>query len=286
MGALALGAQRLLPALQQIYTGWATLKSHSAAIKSVVTMLNLPVNDKQSRIPMPFTKNICFESVSFMYDDTSPEVLNSLNVEFKVGERVGIIGTTGSGKSTLVDMLMGLLKPTSGRILVDNQDIHDLQDPVKLDKCRLNIAHVPQTIYLSDSTIAENIAFGVPWDSIDMDRVRFAAKKAQIDHYINSCTNGYLSLVGESGIRLSGGQRQRIGIARALYKKASVLVFDEATSALDNTTENNFINSLNSLNNDMLIVMIAHRLSTVENCDRIIQLEKGRIVMITLPMLS
>ena len=170
---------------------------------------------------------------------------------------------------------MGLLAPTAGRVLVDGMDLHDPAHPERLAAWRATIAHVPQSIYLADSSIAENIAFGVPRDKIDMDRVRMAASQAQIASFIEASLEGYDSFVGERGIRLSGGQRQRIGIARALYKKASVLVLDEATSALDTATEQALMDAVNSLSKELTVVMIAHRLSTVQRCDRVIKLERG-----------
>jgi ATP-binding cassette subfamily B protein len=172
---------------------------------------------------------------------------------------------------------MGLLEPSQGRILVDGADLHDPAHPERLAAWRAAIAHVPQSIYLADSSIAENIAFGVPKGQIDLERVRQAAEQAQIASFIEASPEGYQSFVGERGIRLSGGQRQRIGIARALYKKASVLVFDEATSALDTGTEEAVMAAVEGLSKELTIVLIAHRLSTVERCDRVIRLADGLV---------
>lgn len=174
---------------------------------------------------------------------------------------------------------MGLLAPTSGHISVDGQDLYDLTDVHRLRAWRATIAHVPQSIYLADSSIAENIAFGIEAKNIDLDRVRIAAKQAQIDTFIESTSQGYASFVGERGIRLSGGQRQRIGIARALYKKAQVMVFDEATSALDTETELAVMEAIQGLSRDLTIVLIAHRLSTVSQCDRVIRLANGAAIV-------
>jgi ATP-binding cassette subfamily B protein len=206
-----------------------------------------------------------------------PEVLQGIDLEIRRGGRIGIIGSTGSGKSTTLDLLMGLLLPSAGRILVDGEDLHDPEHPERLSAWRASIAHVPQSIYLADSSIAENIAFGLPIDQIDMLKVRLAAEQAQLSGFIESSPSGYSSFVGERGIRLSGGQRQRIGIARALYKRCQVLVFDEATSALDNQTEVDVMEAIEGLSKDLTIVMIAHRLSTVQRCDRVIRLEQGQI---------
>jgi ATP-binding cassette subfamily B protein len=188
-----------------------------------------------------------------------------------------LIGSTGSGKSTTVDVLMGLLEPTSGKILVDGEDLHDPEHPERLVAWRASIAHVPQCVYLADSSIAENIAFGVPRQHIDLALVKRAAVQAQIASFIESNPESYQSFVGERGIRLSGGQRQRIGIARALYKKGRVLVLDEATSALDTRTEETVMKAINELSESLTVIMIAHRLSTVESCDRVIRLEEGAV---------
>ena len=183
----------------------------------------------------------------------------------------------------MIDLLMGLLVPSSGRLLVDGIDLHDPLFPERILSWRSSIAHVPQNIYLADSSIAENIAFGVPRDQIDMQRVIQAATYAQIDSYITSNSDGYSSFVGERGIRLSGGQRQRIGIARALYKNSKILVLDEATSALDNLTETSLMRCINSFSSSLTVIMIAHRLSTLSSCDRIIELRNGSIFNISKP---
>ena len=170
---------------------------------------------------------------------------------------------------------MGLLAPTAGQVLVDGEALHDPSHPERLLAWRAAIAHVPQTIYLADSSIAENIAFGVPLKDIDLARVKQAAAQAQIASFIDTSPEGYGSFVGERGIRLSGGQRQRIGVARALYKQARVLVFDEATSALDTDTEAEVMDAIDQLSRELTIVMIAHRLSTIQRCDRLIRLSGG-----------
>ena len=184
------------------------------------------------------------------------------------------MGPTGSGKSTTLDLLMGLLSPSSGQISVDNIPL--------VGKARLewqkNIAHVPQDLYLLDATFVENIAFCVPPNEIDLEKVKKAAKSAHIHDFIVDSQDGYQGLVGERGIQLSGGQRQRVGIARALYKDSSVLVFDEATSALDTDTETAVMSSIEKINRDITIIMIAHRTSTLKHCDHIYRLEHGKIV--------
>lgn len=278
LGALALGSQRLLPALQQIYRGWANLSSWSASVNAVLQLLEQPLPKQQNSCePLVFRRNIKLKGVHLRYSPELPAVLQYLDLQIERGERIGLIGSTGSGKSTMVDLLMGLLPPSVGRLLVDGVDLHDPQNARLLVGWRAAVAHVPQNIYLADSSIAENIAFGVPKHLIDLARVKLAAEQAQIAGFIESNSEGYDSFVGERGIRLSGGQRQRIGIARALYKQASVIILDEATSALDTTTENAVMEALEGLSRNLTLLMIAHRLSTVQRCDRVIRLESGMI---------
>ncbi len=278
LGTMALGAQRLLPALQQIYGSWSTLTALTAPMQGVLAMLNQPLQPDVSGVePLPLTQSIRLQNVDFRYSQDQQYVLQGLDLEILRGERIGLIGSTGGGKSTTVDLLMGLLVPTAGRVLVDGADLHDPAYPERLVAWRSSIAHVPQSVYLADSSFAENIAFGVPTDQINLGQVRKAASQAQISTFIESNAEGYDSYVGERGIRLSGGQRQRIGIARALYKQASVLVFDEATSALDSRTETAVIDAINGLSDSLTVIMIAHRLSTLENCDRVIRLAQGYV---------
>ena len=198
-----------------------------------------------------------------------PYTLNNINFKIKKGARIAIIGPTGSGKSTVADLIMGLLQPSEGSILIDGKFLSK-----KYYKFwRNSIAHVPQDVYLVDASFTENIAFGV--DVIDMERVIWASEKAQISDFINECKEGYKTFVGEKGVSLSGGQKQRIAIARALYKKSSILVFDEATSALDDNTEMSVVSSIESLGRDITTITIAHRLSTVAKCDWVYKLNNG-----------
>lgn len=277
LAALALGAQRLLPALQQSYNSWSTIAGCEASLADILELLDQPLPEDSLLglvTPLQFHTSIKFDSVSFRYSSGGPLVVDGLNMVIPKGSRVGFVGTTGSGKSTLIDLLMGLLTPTEGQLIVDDQPIIG----GNAQKWQKNIAHVPQSIYLADTTLAENIAFGVPSKNINMERVKLAARQAQIAEFIEAGDDGYDALVGERGIRLSGGQRQRIGIARALYKQANVLVFDEATSALDNTTEQSVMNAIESLNRELTILMIAHRISTIKSCDIIFEVERGRII--------
>ena len=282
LGSLALGAQKLLPALQQIYNNWSILKANSDDLRRVLYLLNQQIETVNTFSEMTFQKSITFDCVSFQYDE-SLDVLKGLNFKISRGECIGLVGTTGSGKSTLVDILMGLLSPTSGRILVDNLNLFEAPNTSNLSAWRSKISHVPQTIFLSDSSISENIAFGVCTKDIDIDKVKYVAGLAQISDFIESLPHGYSSNIGERGVRLSGGQRQRLGIARALYGDSEILVLDEATSALDQQTENLVMDAVNNLSRQMTIIMIAHRLSTLQRCDRIIKIENGALIKIGSP---
>ncbi len=275
LGAFALGAQRLLPGLQQIYFSWSVINGHHAVLADVVTWLAIgdreTKQEQNSVTNMDFRKNIELHSINFCYACTSKEVLSNISLTIPQGSRIGFIGETGSGKSTLFDVIMGLLVPTKGELRVDGRKI----DPSNMKAWQKNIAHVSQTIFLSDGSLLENIAFGVPVENIDKQQVEKAAKLAQIHDFIETLPSGYHTLVGERGVRLSGGQRQRIGIARALYKEASVLVLDEATSALDDVTDKAVMAAIDSLDDSLTVLMIAHRLSTLAECDRVVELSQG-----------
>jgi len=287
LGALALGAQRLLPALQQAYSSYSTLKGSYSSFFDVLKLLDQPLpqyalqTDRLKQTPqILFEREVCLTNLSFRYMANSvkntPWVLKNINLSIPKGGRIGFMGVTGSGKSTLLDIVMGLLPPTTGRLEVDGKEITNENRRA----WQAHIAHVPQNIYLSDSTIEENIAFGISKDKINHQQVEKAAKQAQIAELIEGWQEGYQTFVGERGIRLSGGQRQRIGIARALYKQANVLIFDEATSALDNETEQSVMGAIEGLRRDLTILIIAHRLTTLKGCDQIVKLEKNNIVNI------
>jgi ABC-type multidrug transport system fused ATPase/permease subunit len=279
-GAFALGAQRLLPAVQVIYGSWSGIRGCTADFHCLLELLSQPLPSALSpERPFSFRDRISLTNIFFRYHRDSEFVLRGLSLTIRKGERIGIIGSTGSGKSTTMDILLGLLPPTTGTICIDGHDLWNPAQPTLQSSWMSAVAHVPQNIFLTDASIAENIAFGVPQQNINMERVVKAAQHANISDYIDSCKHGYKSFVGERGIRLSGGQRQRIGIARALYKDAKILVLDEATSALDNDTEASVIDTIESLGNDLTIIMIAHRLSTLSRCDRIIRLSHGVAVV-------
>ena len=271
LGALALGAQRLLPILQQAYQAWSSIQGQRASLQDALDLLDQPLPgyaSESSPQPMSFQREISFHQLGFKYSVNSPWVLKRLDLSIPKGGRIGFIGETGSGKSTLLDIVMGLLMPTEGCMKIDGKTITVANHRA----WQAHIAHVPQMIFLADASIEENIAFGVPKDRIDLGKVKLAAQQAQISQVIEGWDNGYHTMVGERGIRLSGGQRQRIGIARALYKEADVIIFDEATSALDGETELAVMESIEGLNKNLTILIIAHRTSTLKNCTQIVKL--------------
>lgn len=271
LGALALGAQRLLPMVQQTYSAWASIYGSQAQLKETLLLLDQPLPDHAAThnlVPLHFYRGLSLERIGFRYTSKSPWILKELNLFIPKGSRLGVMGATGSGKSTLLDIIMGLLTPAEGCLKIDDTVITE----ANRRSWQSTIAHVPQSIFLTDSTVAENIAFGIPLIDIDMDRVRHAADQAQIAEVIESWPEKYKTNVGERGIKLSGGQRQRIGIARALYKCAEVIVFDEATSALDSHTEDAVMTAIQNLGNDLTLIIIAHRLTTLNVCDQVIEI--------------
>ena len=271
LGALALGAQRLLPVMQQSYAAWTSIQGFQVSLQDTLDLLDQPLPDYANQPavkPLPFQQQIKLNQLSFRYSPQTAWVLRNLDLNIAKGSRIGIIGATGSGKSTLLDIVMGLLRPSEGSIEIDGQLV-----TIENNRAwQAHIAHVPQDIFLADSTIEENIAFSIPKDQIDHERVRQAAQQAQIADSIDTWPKQYQTFVGERGVRLSGGQRQRIGIARALYKQADVIIFDEATSALDNETEQGVMQAIEGLSTELTILIIAHRLSTLRNCTQIVEL--------------
>jgi ABC-type multidrug transport system fused ATPase/permease subunit len=280
LGALALGAQRLLPLLQQVYVGWSNVAGHSSVLSQVLELLRLPVDKEpsvQAVAPLPLRRSISVQDMSFRYLNRRAPAIDDLSFDIPAGQMVALIGKTGSGKSTLADLLMGLIEPSAGCITVDGVPL----TRENRRRWQQSIAHVPQAIFLADTSIARNIALGVPADRVDMDRVEEASRKALLDEFVSTLPEGYSTFVGERGIRLSGGQRQRLGIARAIYKHAPVLVLDEATSALDDATEAAVMEALDRLGEEgRTIIMIAHRLSTISRADQVVRLDDGKLAEI------
>jgi ATP-binding cassette subfamily B protein len=279
LGTLVLGLNRLLPSLQQCYSCWAFAKSNNASLKETINTLEMQVvkHYLQPRPNhLPLNKELQLENVWFRYSPDLDWVLRDVNLTIPVNTTVGFFGGSGCGKSTTADLILGLMTPQKGKVLVDGIPIDSEE---KQWSWQQNVANVPQSIYLSDTSIAENIAFGVEPSEIDMELVKESALLAQVDRFIEELPQSYAELVGERGIRLSGGQRQRIGIARALYKRSSVIIFDEATSALDNETEQEVMEAIYNLNEKVTIIIIAHRLSTLKHCSQVFEFKQGQIVV-------
>ena len=279
LGAIAMGAQRLLPVLQAIYSSVSNIDGSRHSLQEVLDLLSqtLPNYAEQPpAIPMSFKKEIRLNNLSFRYGENIPMVLNRINLTLTKGKSIGFIGVTGSGKSTLLDIIMGLLSPTEGVLTVDGVVL----TMNNIRNWQANIAHVSQEVYLSDSTIEENIAFSQHKNNIDFSLVKQSANRACIAELIESWPEQYKTVIGERGVRLSGGQIQRIGIARALYRQASILVFDEATSALDSKTEKLVMDSIKDLGKNITVLIIAHRVTTLKDCDQVVELGDSKIIRI------
>jgi len=276
LGALALGAQKLLPIMQQAYAAWSSISGSKKFLQDILHYLDQPIpenHNSNNLSKISFNHSILLKGISFNYNQNSEQVLSNNNLRIEKGSRVGFVGETGSGKSTLLDIVMGLLIPTKGVVEIDGVVINSSNK----QQWQNHIAHVPQFIFLTDSSIESNIAFGVPENQIDFALVRNVARLAQLDATIEKLPMKYKAIVGERGVKLSGGQRQRIGIARALYKNADVLIFDEATSSLDDKTEKAVMDEINKLSKKMTILIIAHRLSTLDKCDTVVEINSGML---------
>lgn len=272
----AFAAYRLIPALQYIHGSLSQIRFSTPALEVLHKDLmesKLPKQCRQLDSPLLVNSTIQLCNINFSYPNSEQAALHEINLTIPAHSIVALVGHTGSGKTTLADLIIGLLDPQKGELMVDGKVI----DQSNRSNWQKSIGYVPQQIYLADTSISENIAFGINADDIDNKAVEQASKIANIHDFISELPNGFATVVGERGVRLSGGQRQRIGLARALYKKPKLLVLDEATSALDNVTEEVVIDAINNLGNDATIILIAHRLSTIQRCDRIYVLEGGRI---------
>ena len=293
LGMYSFAGYRLMPALQQIFQAITAVRFHSAALESMLNDLEsdqgviehsdfvsiqtpaVSVVRPAAVEPMGLRQRLELRGIRFSYPNSDRSAVDGVSLEIPANAAVGFVGATGSGKTTLIDVILGLLRPQEGEIVVDGVVINE----ANLRAWQKSIGYVPQHIFLTDSSVAENIAFGVPKDEIDMQAVRHAASIAQIDDFVmKELPDGYSTVVGERGVRLSGGQRQRIGIARALYRDPDVIVFDEATSALDNATERDVMEAIKSLLGKKTILMVAHRITTLAECDVIYMLRKGRVV--------
>jgi len=279
LGAIALGAHRLLPLIQQVYRGWSSASGYLSVVGQTAALLRLPVDsgtrDRETVPPLRLREAISLANVGYTYPGRRRPALEGISFDIPAGSAVALVGATGSGKSTLADLLMGLLEPADGEIRIDGTPLK----PNITRRWQRSIAHVPQAIFLADASIAGNIALAAPDDEIGLDRLVEASKTAQLHDFVMSLPDGYDTFVGERGIRLSGGQRQRLGIARAIYKNAPVLVLDEATSALDEATEAAVMDALHRVRAEgrTTIIIIAHRLSTISRCDRVVRLHEGRV---------
>jgi len=278
LSVYALAGFKLLPAFQQAYTGLSQIRGNLAAFDAVRDDLRASsLTVAKSSVPtgerLAPRSEIRFDDVVFSYPGTEEPALKNLNIAIPANKVTGLVGASGSGKSTAIDLLLGLIEPQQGKVLVDGQ-------PVTKDNCRQwqnSLGFVPQSIFLSDSSITENIAFGLPPENVDEDKVKRAATMAHLDELLEQLPDGLATRVGERGVQLSGGQKQRIGIARALYHDADVLVLDEATSALDGITEKLIMDAIHDFAGKKTIIMIAHRLATVRQCDSLYLLEQGRV---------
>ena len=275
----ALAGNRLVPIFQQFFAAAITIKYHTKAVESLDLDLAYlrssgfrPQNNQDEKFT--FNKQIELDNLSFKYPGSDQPTLNKVSLSIPRNQSIGLVGRTGAGKTTLVDLILGLFPPTQGLISIDGIRLNESNDR-NWRKC---VGYVPQNVFLTNASIIHNIAFGVPEHQIDQSAVFHAAKMAQAEEFINKLPEGYDTIVGERGIKLSGGQRQRLGIARALYHNPSVLVFDEATSALDGLTEDAVMEAIKTLSAERTIILIAHRLRTVQACDRIIMLEAGSII--------
>ncbi|CAE19698.1 ABC transporter [Prochlorococcus marinus subsp. pastoris str. CCMP1986] len=280
LGTFAIGCQKLLPSLQTIFRMLSNLRGFKYQIIEAINILSTNKDNKQNihRENIKFDKHISLNKISFKYPNTEKIILNDINFKLRKGECIGIKGTSGAGKSTFADIIMTLLTPNSGEYFVDNFNILEGNLKENIFKWRKSIAHVPQEIFIADTTIAENIAFGLSKGEIDYKKIISCCRQSKLLDFINSLPNQFETIVGENGSLLSGGQRQRIAIARALYKDAQILILDEATSSLDNETENSVIESIKNIKGKVTIIFITHRLSTLNICDRIIEFKNGKLL--------
>ena len=268
---------RLMPSLQQLYAASTSITFIGPALDKLTEDFKSlkPFGENQQQDVLSFNKTISLKSINYNYPNTSRTALNNINLSIPIKSTVGLVGTTGSGKTTILDIILGLLEPQKGTLEVDEKVITKKNSR----SWQQNIGYVPQHIFLADETVATNIAFGIEFKDIDYDAVEKASKMASLHEFVtNELPKQYQTTIGERGVKLSGGQRQRIGIARALYHNPKVLILDEATSALDSQTEKAVMDAVHKFGKDITIILVAHRLNTVKNCDIIFKLEKGKLI--------
>jgi len=275
LGIFVMAAFRIMPSANRIIGNMQSLRYSIPVINRIYDEMLLPVrvNTHNEESQQKLTNNIHIKDVDFLYLASPNPAIHAVNIHINDGSIVGFIGSSGAGKSTLIDVILGLLEPTKGQVLVNEVDIQN-----NMRSWQNRIGYVPQSIYLTDDTLKNNIAFGIPEGEIDIQSINDAISQSQLKEFVEDLPQGIETMVGENGVRLSGGQRQRIGIARALYHHPSVLVLDEATSALDSITESEVMNTIESLHGNKTIIIIAHRMSTLKNCDHIYKLRNGIII--------
>jgi ABC-type multidrug transport system fused ATPase/permease subunit len=274
VGLFAATSFKVLPSINKLVNSRQTLKVSRSTIETIHDDLDLVINTNPTSQNLNFQfKGIEVKKLTFKYEQSGQLVLSDINLKILSGEAVGFVGQSGSGKSTLIDIMLGLLDPLSGSVFVNENSIREMKND-----WQKTIGYIPQTIFLMDDSLRRNIAIGIADAEIDEVAIVEALKSAQLEEFVASLPEGLDTVVGERGVRLSGGQRQRIGIARALYHRPSVLVLDEATSSLDTETEHGVMQAVQALQGDKTVIIVAHRLSTVEYCDRLYRLDAGRIV--------
>jgi ATP-binding cassette subfamily B protein len=279
LAAISIGAQKILPLINNLYLNFSVFKGNVYQINDIINLLNKYKEKEKIKLLIKekkiiFKNLISFNNVYFNYENKKKFILEDVSLEIKKSSKVGIIGKSGEGKSTFLDLFMGLLVPKRGTICIDGINL----SPETLSSWQSKISHVPQKLFLSDGSFLENIAFGQPVKDIDLKKVELASIKAQLHNFVISLKNGYHEQIGERGIKLSGGQIQRVGLARSLYKNSEIIIFDEATNSLDSETENLVLKELYNLDKNLTIIIVAHRLNTLSKCDIIFEIKNNKIL--------